>query len=202
MLLISPTDHQDSPDTPATNLYFLVHRKVTLYMTYVQFNSDNALRIISSWCFFVPTYLCISVYLLFPFLRHPFRLCYFWYLFATSTPLAGIVNFKAPRRKSSMLPKLFVVFLGWMWVFKKNQSISEHQKGDRRMSSLKRLYKGFGVDSFSNICSQGDCSPFRKRWKAAAKPVNCTLYPPEYRQLCGNRTSCQRGYLTASGSTC
>lgn len=149
-------------------------------------------------CTYLSLYLCLS---LFPFLRHPFRLSYFWYLFAMSTPLAGIVNFKASRRKRSMLSKWFVAFLGWMWVFKK-KCISEHQTGKRRMSYLKRLYKGFGVDWFSNICSQGDSSSFRKRWRAAAKPVNCTLYPPEYRQLCGNRTSCQRGYLTASDSAC
>jgi len=31
MLLISPTDHQDLLDTSATNLYFLVHGKVTVH---------------------------------------------------------------------------------------------------------------------------------------------------------------------------
>lgn len=154
---------------------------------------------------FLCTYLSLHLYLsVFPFLRHPFSLSYFWYLFATSTPLAGIVNFKAPRRKSSMLPKLFVAFLGWMWVLKKKnvfQSIKNETEGWVPWEDFRRT-EGFGVDWFSNICSQGDCSSFRKGWKAAAKPVNCTFYPLEYRQLCGNRTSCQRSSLTASGSTC
>lgn len=146
-------------------------------------------------CSNLSLYLCLS---LFPLLRHPFRLSYFWYLFAMSTPLAGIVNFKAPRRKSSVLSELFVVFLGWMWVFKKIHFRASNRR-EKDELPWKDFIRGLG---FSNICSWGDCRSFRESWKAAAKPVNCTLYPREYRQLCGNRTSCQHGYLTASGSTC
>lgn len=143
---------------------------------------------------FLCTYL--SLYLSFLLWDIFLRLSYFCYLFATSTPLAGIVNFQAPRRKSSMLSKLFVVFLGWMRAFEK-MYLRASKRREKDESPEKTFYKGFGVDWFRNICAWGDCSSFRKQWKAAAKAGNGTLYPSQYRQLCGNGTSCQHGYFTA-----